>query len=385
MYLEGIEFRLPASETLKELGFRKILNAAGHYTVKGGSCPSKEVLQCMKEASQYWIDLTELEISVGAPLKRYIGCEDGIVTSGAYTSNIIATAASLAIARSKNSSPLTEPNVVIQKSHVTKYAQSFTTSGVRLKEIQRKNDGKNDTLTDYIDKSTIALTYVLNESEHEFNLQETVEAGKKSGLPVIVDAAIVDPPIRGLKEILRYNPDFVTVSGGKGFNGPSASGLLVGKRDLIAQARELAFPNYGPGRSMKVGREQIAGLIEAVRLASEANEDLKIEQWKENIQKVERMVRDLSGIRTEVIFPWRLNFPQPVPRLYITIERPDGVDIAKKIRDALMTQSNPPIFTRPLDQIEGGKNKIVLEGRVLAKKEIKEVAEQLRFVIQKYL
>ena len=247
MLLEGIEFRLPASETLKELGFRKILNAAGHYTVKGGSCPSKEVLQCMKEASQYWIDLKELEISVGAPLKRYIGCEDGIVTSGAYTSNVIATEASLAIARSKNSSSLTEPNVIIQKSHVTKYAQSFTTSGVRLKEIQTRNDGgKNDSLIDYIDKSTIALTYVLNESEHEFNLQETVEAGKKSELPVIVDAAIVDPPIRGLKEILRYNPDFVSVSGGKGFNGPSASGLLVGKKILLPARVSSRFPTMGP-------------------------------------------------------------------------------------------------------------------------------------------
>ena len=229
---------MPA-DTLKELGFHRILNAGGHYTVMGGSCPVREVFQSMEEASRYWIDMKELEVQVGKLLNKYMGCEDGIFTSGAYTSNIIATEVALARAREKNVS-LSNPNVIIQKSHITRYAQSFTTSGVHLKEIERKSG--NESLWDSVDSSTIAITYVLNESEFEFDLRETIEAARKAQIPIIVDAAVVDPPIRGIKQVLAYDPDFISISGGKGFNGPNASGLLLGKSDFISRARALSFP-----------------------------------------------------------------------------------------------------------------------------------------------
>src|SRR5439155_20439644 len=126
-----------------------------------------------------------------------------------------------------------------------KYAESFAVGGVRLKEVSRAS--QSESLSDHIEDSTIAVAYVINESDLEFGLQETVDACRRSGALAIVDAALVDPPMRGIREVLKYDPDLVSVSGGKGFNGPNASGLLLGRSDLVSRARGLAFPNYGPG------------------------------------------------------------------------------------------------------------------------------------------
>jgi len=368
-------------EILKELGFYKILNVAGHYTIMGGSCPGDDVMESMEQASHFWIDMKELQVSCGKMLNKYTGCEDGMVTCGCYAANIIAAETCLDFARKGNPS-LSNPNIVIQKSHVTKYADSFRTSGINLKQIEKKSD--KELISDYIDSSTIALTYVINESAFEFDLPETVDAAKKAKIPTIVDAAVVAPPIRGIKQVLTYDPTFIMVSGGKGFNGPNASGLLLGKKDFISRSRELAFPNYGPGRGMKVSKEQIAGLMTAVKEKGEMDENLEIERWKQNIKTIDGFVANLDGIRTEVVFPWNLNFPQPVPRLLIHIERPDGVQIAEKVRSDLM-QGKPAVFTRPLDQFQGPRNKILIEPRLVKKSDLRIVGERLRLSLKKYL
>jgi seryl-tRNA(Sec) selenium transferase len=363
------------SKILKELGFSNILNVGGHYTTIGGSLPSKKVLDAMDEAATYWVDIQRLEENAGKLLNKRIGCEDGMVTSGAYAANSIAAEVALRMWQQRDNDNLKDSEIVIQSSHVTKYSESFATSGIKVREITRQS--QDDSLARHISKSTIALTYVLNESEFEFTLEEVVDAGKKFGLPVIVDAAVVDPPIRGIREVLNYRPDFVSVSGGKGLNGPNATGLLLGKREMISKARELVFPNYGPGRGMKVSKEEIAGLVMTVDLAVNKDEEAIIEEWKSKIEVIRSAVEGVPQIRTEVIFPWRLNFPQPIPRLVISIERNDGEEKAKQVRDALLAGS-PSIFTRPLDQIRGPKNKLVIDARVLPKKDARRVGDRIR-------
>src|SRR5208337_3875695 len=82
--------------------------------------------------------------------------------------------------------------------------------------------------------------------------------------------------------------DLVVFSGGKAIGGPSASGILCGRRRLVASAllqqldvdyryeewnppahlidkRELrGVPRHGIGRACKVGKEQIVGLLTAL-------------------------------------------------------------------------------------------------------------------------
>ena len=82
----------------------------------------------------------------------------------------------------------------------------------------------------------------------------------------MVDAAAQLPPRANLKEIVELGADLVVFSGGKGMRGPQATGLVLGKPELVAAARLNGSPQSAVGRGMKVGKEEIMGLLAAVEL-----------------------------------------------------------------------------------------------------------------------
>jgi L-seryl-tRNA(Ser) seleniumtransferase len=85
-------------------------------------------------------------------------------------------------------------------------------------------------------------------------------------VPVIVDAASTLPPVDHLRRWIREGADLVIYSGGKGIRGPQDSGMLAGRRDLIAAARLNGNPHAGIGRGMKVSKEAMVGLWVALDL-----------------------------------------------------------------------------------------------------------------------
>ncbi|MDA4112588.1 MAG: hypothetical protein OK474_00885 [Thaumarchaeota archaeon] len=365
---------------LQKLGFKKVINGAGHFTKYGGSCPHPRVVKAMADVSSHWVDMAALEVNAGKILSNLVGCEDGIVTSGAYASNVIAASTAVQMAKDRHAS-LATPRILIQRSHVTKYADAFRTCEVELKQIARSS--QSESLSDHFDESTIAVAYVVNESDFEFSLAECVEACRNRGIPVLVDASVVDPAVRGIKEVLNYDPDLVAVSGGKGFNGPNSSGLLIGRRGPIALARSLSFPNYGPGRGMKVSKEEIVGLLIAVEMAAHEG-DAVIDEWQKRVKQLQDSVAGIESVRTQVFFPWNLNFPQPIPRLVIYIDAPDGEAKAEKVRLAL-EKEEPPIWTRPLGDVSKDKNVIVIDVRTLGSTDVRLLGESLRLQLRKVL
>ena len=58
-------------------------------------------------------------------------------------------------------------------------------------------------------------------------------------------------------------------SGGKDLCGPQSSGLILGRRDLIEACALNGSPNHSIGRPMKVGKEEMVGLLAAVRAVSD--------------------------------------------------------------------------------------------------------------------
>jgi L-seryl-tRNA(Ser) seleniumtransferase len=358
---------------LSDLGFKRTLNVAGHVTIYGGSCPDPQVVRAMDSAASLWVDMRKLEENSGKLLSRYLGCEDGIVTSGAYTANMMAAHAALAFSKERGKMPA-NPNILIQSSHVTKYAESFVTGGLALKELKRKS--KSESMSEHIDPSTVAAVYVVNDSDFEFDLRETVDACREANIPTIVDAAVVDPVARGIREILSFGPDSISISGGKGLNGPNATGLLIGKSAFISKARDLAFPNYGPGRAMKVSKEQIVGLMMAVKLASKADDVKLVESWKKRVERVRAAVEGIPGVRTETLFPWGLNFPQPIPRVGVFIETADGERKAEEVKRRL-AEGSPSILVRPINDVVKAKNAITLDLRPLRDGEVRVLSESL--------
>ena len=72
------------------------------------------------------------------------------------------------------------------------------------------------------------------------------------------------PPVDRLSKYVNDGFDLVAFSGGKGLLGPQGSGLLLGRKDLIEAAQHAINPHGGIGRGMKVGKEELMGLLAAV-------------------------------------------------------------------------------------------------------------------------
>ena len=81
----------------------------------------------------------------------------------------------------------------------------------------------------------------------------------------MIDAASELPPTENLTRYTEMGGDLVIISGGKGLRGPQSTGILAGRADLIEAARLQAAPNGHLGRGMKVGKEEIIGLIAALK------------------------------------------------------------------------------------------------------------------------
>jgi L-seryl-tRNA(Ser) seleniumtransferase len=86
--------------------------------------------------------------------------------------------------------------------------------------------------------------------------------------------------------------DMVTFSGGKDIRGPQASGVLIGKEELI----HYALLNMSPqedriGRCCKVGKETIFGLLKALEIFVNQDLDTELRIYDERAQVITDAVK----------------------------------------------------------------------------------------------
>src|SRR5207249_7149617 len=91
---------------------------------------------------------------------------------------------------------------------------------------------------------------------HKIPLERMIERAHAAGLPLILDAAAELPPSENLRTFVKMGADLVAFSGGKNLRGPQASGLLLGRGDLIAAAYANSSPHTRFARIAKVGKEE---------------------------------------------------------------------------------------------------------------------------------
>jgi len=115
-----------------------------------------------------------------------------------------------------------------------------------------------------------------------------------TGLRLIVDAAAELPPRRNFTQPLEKGVDLLIFSEGKGIYGPQATGLVLGKRELIEACRLNSNPNSSIGRPMKVGKEDICALIAALEVFMAQDEE---EESREYRRRADYIVQELAGIQ----------------------------------------------------------------------------------------
>ena len=125
---------------------------------------------------------------------------------------------------------------------------------------------------------------------------DIIEIGNRRGVPVMIDFASSLPPKANLTRFLEAGADLVVVSGGKGIRGPNSTGILAGRKDLIEAARMQNAPNNAIGRGLKVGKEEIVGLVTAFERYVALDEGEQIAEWNRKAQWLADELRDIPGL-----------------------------------------------------------------------------------------
>ena len=95
--------------------------------------------------------------------------------------------------------------------------------------------------------------------------------------------------------------DLVAFSGGKNLRAPQCSGLLLGRKDLIEAAYANSSPNNHFARIAKVGKEEIVGLLVAVEMALQRDEEKQRREWTAMLNRVAERLKGVRTVRTEFI------------------------------------------------------------------------------------
>jgi L-seryl-tRNA(Ser) seleniumtransferase len=333
-------------------------------------------MMAMVEASKSLVDMEHLQARASQVISSATGAEAGLVTSGAAAALTLGTAACVAgfdiakMDRLPDTSDM-KNEVVMARHHRNAYDHMIRLTGVKIVEAGLDEVGlgagvrgvEGWEIEAALTERTAAIAYVQKPGGRP-TLEEVAKIAEMHGVPVLVDAAAELPPAENLRRMIEQGASLVAFSGGKAIRGPQASGILCGKRDLVMSAalqmidmdsrfetwdppkefidksKLKGIPRHGIGRGFKVGKEEVVGLITALRLYAEENQPEKIEELE---TRAKRLVELLSGekrLRAEYVLPTP---GRAMPRVDIWFTGGKGfswmVELVMKLR-----VDDPPIY-----------------------------------------
>ena len=297
------------------IGVRPLINCKGTYTIISGSQTLPEVKKAMDEASRHYVNLDELMLAVGARLAEITQAEWGIVTGGCAAAITASTAACIAGADPEKSQKLPylsglKNQVIIPKHSRNPYDVATRMLGVEVVEV-----GTPEELTASMGPRT-AMIYILSSPEAAsgpLSIANICQAARTRQVPVFVDAAAETLTIPNIH--LKAGATLVGYSGGKCMRGPQCAGLLIGQKDIVQSAWFQAAPHHNVGRSMKVGKEEIMGMLTAVEMWTKREHEAEWNTWKSWLAYIEAKVKPLPSVTTEYIMPEDLSNHAPQLRI----------------------------------------------------------------------
>ncbi|MEZ4662372.1 MAG: aminotransferase class V-fold PLP-dependent enzyme [Caldilineaceae bacterium] len=326
------------------LNVRPVINAIGTFTRLSGSLMAPEVVQAMAEASRHFVLMEDLQFQASKVIAELTGAEAGYVTSGAQAGLVLSMAACITglDPHKMDKLPHTEemPNqVIMAKAHRNHYDHAVEAAGGRLVEVGSDELCRPADIEAAINAQTVAVLH-LPWPQGQITLAETAAVAHRHHIPVVVDGAgKLDDPAN-LRNLIAQGADLVVFSGGKYIRGPQASGFVAGRRDLIAAIawqhldmdavqevwtapRELLgvermpfMPRQGIGRGYKAGKEEIVGLITALRLFVQRDHAAEKARCARQVQNIVDGLADVTHIHAEVMPP-ELGRALPLARVRI--------------------------------------------------------------------
>jgi L-seryl-tRNA(Ser) seleniumtransferase len=387
----------------KKFGIRRVLNAASGLTRIGGSISHPDVFKSMEDASKSFVLIPELQQWAGKKIAEATGAEAGLPTAGASNSIILAAAACMMkgtelerfdpldretwtdiILRLPMHTEGLRTNFIVQKSNYCVYQHAVECAGGVFVEVGTDEEAaEEDLINAYDPEKTAAYYYTIQASSKPLPLETVIWIAHSHDIPVIVDAASEPPPHKNLKRHILKGADLVIISGGKFICGPNNSGILAGRKDLIKLAHLQAYPFHGIGRASKMSRETIVGLVKALELYLEQDEEALILEWAEKAEWIAEQLEDIVGIKTGVTYQVTMEENEPVvPLCYLEVDDKktgiSGRDISDELRNG-----NPRIMApyEPSFLLESCKNKLIVNPEYMIDGDEKIVIRRLKEIL----
>ncbi|MGA7770859.1 MAG: aminotransferase class V-fold PLP-dependent enzyme [Candidatus Sulfotelmatobacter sp.] len=363
-----------------ELGVATVINCEGTMTMLGGSILRPELEAVMAMAGRHFVSIPELEVAAGKRIAEMLKLPDGysaLVTSGAAAaiqSGLagILTGDNEALIRQLPDLTGMKSEVIIQKSHRNPFDHQLRSTGVKLIVIESR-----DELRQAVNDRT-AMMHFSNfaNAEGQIKVDEWARLAKQYNVPCMNDAAADTPPVSHLWDYTNMGYDLVTFSGGKAMRGPQCAGLLIGRKDLVANAMLNNSPHEDTlGRSQKVGKEEIIGMVKALELYLQEDHDALNREWQGQLENVARELNKVPGVSTSFFVP---DIANHVPHMQITWDSKISLQLHEASK--LLRNSKPSIV------IAGGEGRpgLTMSSFMLQPGEDKIVAQQLSRILREH-
>ena len=366
-------------DVYRAIGVRPAIHAGGTTTLFGGTKLRPEAMDVMHQAATVMVNLDELNAAAGKVLAEATGAEAGLVTSGAAGGLVLQAAACIAGSDPSKMAQLPDTTglkseFVIQTAQRFAYDQCYRVGGATLVNA---GDGKRAhpwQVEGAINDQTAAVIYVVSPfmSGKVLSLLEMAEIAHAGGVPIIVDAASMLPPRENLRKFIAQGADMVQYSGGKGIRGPQGTGILCGRADLIEAAAANASPHPFLARGMKVAKEEIVGLLRALEVFLDEDEEEENRRYRQMVSMVVDALIEVPGLEVGV----RHDNDYLVPAALIKF----GPDFRGPSRDEtieLLLQGDRPIWLHQL----GEQEELAVDPTNLDDEELGTVITRLREVL----
>jgi L-seryl-tRNA(Ser) seleniumtransferase len=334
----------------------------------------------MAMAGKHFVNIPELEVAAGKRISEMLKLPEGysaLVTSGAAAaiqSGLagILTGDNEALIQQLPDLTGMKSEVIIQKTHRNPFDHQLRTTGVKLVEIETREQ-----LQRAVSERT-AMMHFSNfaNASGQIKVDEWVKLAKEYKVPCMNDAAADTPPVSHLWDYAVMGYDLITFSGGKAMRGPQCAGLLIGRKQLVANALLNNSPHEDTlGRSQKVGKEEILGMIKALEIYLREDHDALTKEWQSRLELISRELTKIPGVSTSYFTP---DIANHVPHMQITWD--------SKISATPQQVSKTLRSSKPSIVIGGGEGRpgLSLCSFMLQPGEDKIVAEQLSSVLRQH-